>query len=798
MKVKKSTYSILPITYLLPILSVGFCLLFLPRGVSADQSLLAEKDLEIRNLQRRVFDLESKLPTDNRAQKLRAEIKRLKDIRRSEISELIESHQLEIKQLQDQVTLLEKQLVEQKKLLKQELDSGQKQAQEEISSLQKDIKKKEQQLIKSNEVLTLTMAENATLEDRMNTITEELRQTTTDLTKVKSELSDRQKIRKKLIERTERPLRTTITDLERQLALMKEVEKKLNKELKQAQFDLHQSDSRGVELRKEFEKLEKELSARGAKIEKLQGDKESTKSVRKQMKQELKVAQEVADKKILGLTENHSKLLRERDRKIEQLQQQISTANDKMTQLKSNHSGQIEVMTKKLKSATEASRDVKLQISKAAKTLNGKIQELEKSLKQNENELKRLQEKKDLLGAQLADKDEKIAVYKKLVDKQEKELEGNRSLDLVSHDSIDKKSAAERKSLTDKIASLQKQLSEANKKMVLHKKEWKSQKVSTDSQVKEELSSVKIDLEYKTNKYNKLVKEHEQLENTLLALQNSKEGLRKRVKSLEANQESTMDLRKAASEAREAKIELEERLEILLQENADYQKRVLELTTMVKGIANSDELVSELEEAQSMILAFKKDVDAKTIEISGLVSENQDLRKRLRQSIKDSDQTQSLLKQMKAKQMATISDEEIMAMQEQINSLRTALSKARQMIAQNDVALEGLEEDKSTLKVDVERLTQELSVKIKEIGELQYARRSAAGAITDDELQSIKKPLLVEISVLKQRVAQLEKQLLETWNRAEGMLLELKNHPQIKQADVKKLLETDFLGTKMP
>ncbi|MBZ0166347.1 MAG: hypothetical protein K8I00_06025, partial [Candidatus Omnitrophica bacterium] len=52
-------------------------------------------------------------------------------------------------------------------------------------------------------------------------------------------------------------------------------------------------------------------------------------------------------------------------------------------------------------------------------------------------------------------------------------------------------------------------------------------------------------------------------------------------------------------------------------------------------------------------------------------------------------------------------------------------------------------------------------------------------------LQAVKKPLLLEISVLKQRVAHLEEQLVETWNRAEGMLLELKNHPQIKHVDGK-------------
>ncbi|MCA9402664.1 MAG: hypothetical protein KC897_02685 [Candidatus Omnitrophica bacterium] len=783
-----------------------------PAGAQRNADVLAEKELEIRNLRRRIFDLESQVPTDDRQDRLRAEIERLKADGRKDRSALESDYAQRIEGLNERIRELQRELNE----LRQAAGDQDKSAKKEIDS-------RDRQLLRSNEMLTKAMAERAALQERFDKLQKERDALAAEQVKLTEEAADLRKNRKRLVEKTEKPLLDRISRLEkeqqaqlaaaeeqvkrlrddhaqqekkstserddlreqvRQLAAAAEADARRLKEIeKKNGDDLQQSRSTIADLQDKLRKQELELKQTAAAVAELEQERTEWVRTHKDLKSSLDKAAKLRDAAVEEERQKQADRRKEWEKKAEALETQLSGLQQQLRKQEAEYEKNQTQWKRDLENKEALLSDVEARIAETTRPVREELKAKENALEKQRAQLAAEREKQELLTGQLRDKDDKIAVYQKLVDKQETDLKDLRQQLASGNKDLERTLQAERAPLEARIEAMNKELTSANKQLQLQRTDADKEFADRTQKLREEISSLKIDLEYQTNKNTKLTEGKSQIEDTLIALQKKNEMLQKTVTELNGRISQVDEDGLAVRKIREQNRELEERLEILLQENADYQQKVLELTESVKGITNAEEMARELAEAHGLIMGFKKDVDAKTIEISGLVSENQDLRKRLRQYIKDTEDLSNTVKSLKTEKLSRISDEELGVLQEQVNSLRSALSKARQLIAQKDVALEDIQADRDLLRADVTRLSDELNKQIKSVGELEYAKRNNFGGYSDEELQAAKKPLLLEISVLKQRVTDLERQLLETWNRAEGMLLELKNHPQIKQAD---------------
>lgn len=743
---------------------------------------LEEKDLLIRNLRRTVFDLESQLSgtaddsRDDTIRQLRKQLKEQRDALTQEHSSQISDLQQSVSQLRRQIQTLEKE--------KQAVLSEQNSTQHaKLNELDRQLREKTEQLNSANELVAKIVQERTDTDDKLTATTGELKEKIKAFQELEDKYSDIKTKQDKAIEKAEKPFKEKIAELEknikdvREQALSNEEKAAIEKESQKKKYE---DEIRGLlqkvkDLEETLSKKDNDVSAADKKNQEL------TATVKD--KEERLAAQQ---KKIDG----HDEEMRDEKKKYEQDLEAITmrlqekeenlasslAGSEKLTGELNGMKKQVLEKEDKIIALTKESRD-------AAAPYAEKITALEKQMNEKDLVLKMKEDEAVQFQAKIQDHQEKADVYKKLVDKQEFELtELRKNLEQRQGD-VSKLIEEGKQPLQQRIAELEEQAAGFDQALTEERFKAKNEMKAQLDQTSAELSKAKIDGEYKQARLDQLNKEKLELETQWQATAQKNDEL---TASVEALNKVKDDHAFPAGELEALKTnnaELNERLEILLHENAEYQKKMTEFATQLEGSADAKETAAELKKAEHLIQGFKKDVDAKTIEISGLSDENHDLRVKLKQSIRDVEVLNQELAKLSNRPQSGLSREDQAKMEEQMDSLKTALSKARQLIAQKDVELEDLKKDRDLLRNDIVSLTDQLNLKIQQIGELDYASRNAEDLYTETDMDKMKTPLLDEIARLKSRVAELEQQVVDNWNRAESMLLELKNHPTIKQAE---------------
>ena len=761
---------------------------------------LEEKDLLIRNLRRTIFDLEAQVSGRSDKSQLQENIRLLKQELKSQRESLQQEYSAKIDDLQNNISQLRRQIQSLEKE-KQNIQTGKNLAlQEKIDEAERMLNERTEQLNKANELVAKIVADKTDTEEKLSATAVELKEKSKTLQELDEKYKEIKAKQDQNILKAQKPLNEKISELEKNIKGIRE----------QALSNEEKSESEKDNLKKKYEGEIKDLTQKLKISEDNISEKEKNIA---QLTENLNSANADSEKKITDL----SKTIKEKEEKLAGIQKKLDAHDSEITALRKKYEGELEGLTAQIKEKENnlVSSQVDFQKSKEeVNTLKGqmsvheetiasltkenkdaagpyleKISALEKQMNDKDLTLKLKDDELVQFRTKLLDQEERTSVYKKLVDNQDVELTQLRKGLQDRQENLSKLIEKEKSPLQEKIAQLEGQIVDFDKKLSEERFNAKIEIKSQFDQTSTELSAAKVDIEYKQAQIDKLAKEKSLVDEELRVLLEKNTQLTQAVEELTRYKNDNSSSLAEHADLKTKNAELNERLEILLHENAEHQKKMAEITAQLQAAADSKMLAAELAKAENLITGFKKDADAKTVEISSLSDENHDLRMRLKQNIKDMETLNQQLAQFKQQPENGLSKAQSDELREQSDTLKTALSKARQLIAQREVELEDLKKDRDLLRKDVVSLTDELNLKIQKIGEIDHAKRTSGKLYSEQDLTDIKTPLLTEISNLKNRITELEQQLVENWNRAESMLLELKNHPTIRQAENQKMID---------
>ncbi|MBP9854699.1 MAG: hypothetical protein KBD53_07520 [Candidatus Omnitrophica bacterium] len=427
----------------------------------------------------------------------------------------------------------------------------------------------------------------------------------------------------------------------------------------------------------------------------------------------------------------------------------------------------IRIQEEKIAALSEENQSIKTQYNDEVSEYKKQINEKDLALKLKEDDAAQNLVK---LNAEI----EKNASYQELLDKQTSEIAGLNQ-NIADLNSQITKSAEEAsppvesnvEQPVDPIAFNQR----LEEERAIAVKEIKE----NFDRVSNESAALKIQIADMQSHLDKTVAEKSTLEAQLQILTETNAQLTKTVEELNLYKSQNIASLAGNSNLKDENTELNERMEILLQENASYQEKVVEAQARLQEAADATKLADELNASKRLIQGYKKDANAKTLEISSLSDENRDLRLKLKESLNEIQRMKVQVKELDENAKRTINSIEHDKLQKQTDILKTDLSNARQLIAQKDVALEELQKDRDSLKNDIVLLTEQLNSKIQQLGEIDAAKRTKKKMYSEKELETSKAPLEAEIVTLKNRISELENQLVDTLDKTENMLLELKN-----------------------
>lgn len=778
-----------------------------PSAVFADQSgdglfqeEIREKDLLIRNLRRTIFDLETQLSGQSNKNQLLENNRQLKHELKSQRSSIQEEYAARLSELQQTVKQLKKQLETLQKE-KDSLVSSQNSAHlGQIAEYERQIKEKTDQLNKANELVTKIVAEKTAADEKLNLLSVELKEKNKNLEDLEGKYKEVKTKQDQAILKAEKPLNEKIAELEnnvktvRQQALSNEekfesekndLKKKYEAEIKDLTRKLKDKEDLVAQKEKEAEQLNGRIKSMESASNQTIGDLNKTIAAR-----DKKAAE--AQKKLDGHADEIKQLTSAHKKEVDSLNLQLKEKDDSLISARSENQKLVEDMNsakKQLLSKEETIVSLTAESKNAGKPYLDKISGLEKQLNERDLALKLKEDEIAQASVKLTDETEKNAVYKRLVDQQDGELAELRKSADSRQDQLAKQLDAARAPLQEKISQLEKQAADFERKLTEERFNAKNEIKADFDRISTELSALKIDNEYKQAQLLKVAEEKSELDAQLQAVTDKNTQLSLSLEELTLYKKNNSFSINEHADLKNKNTELNERLEILLQENAAFQQKMAEAAAQLQEAAEAKAVAGELKEARKLIQGFKKDADAKTLEISGLSDENHDLRMRLKQTLKDSETLNQQIAKLSQTSAQVTSRAEYDKLREQTDSLKTALSKARQMIAQKDVEIDDIKKDRDRMKKDILLLTEQMNIKIQQLGEIDYANRNKQKMYTEQELEQKKAPLVAEISVLENRITELEQQLVETWSKTESMLLEIKNHPTIKQVDNQRLLE---------
>ncbi|MGE0269309.1 MAG: hypothetical protein AB7S78_12740 [Candidatus Omnitrophota bacterium] len=763
---------------------------------------LREKDLLIRNLRRTIFDLETQLSGQSNKSQLLETNRQLRQELKAQKNSIQDGYSIRMTELQQTVKQLKKQLESLQKEKESLMSSRDSAHQNQIADYERLIREKTEQLNKANELVAKIVAEKTSGDERISLLTNELKEKNKTLEELEGKYKEVKTRQDQAILKAQKPLNEKITELEDNIKTVRQ----------QALTNEEKAESESNNLKKKYEEEIKTLTRKLKEKEDLVSQKEKDID---QLNGRIRSAESASAQTI----EDLNKTLAARDKKSAETQKKLDGHDEEIKQLKAGHKKETDLLGAQLKEKeqslassqadvekrTEELNTVKKELQakeemiaalsaenkNAAKPFLEKITGLEKQLNEKDLAFKLKEDEAVQIRTRLTDETEKNAVYKRLVDQQDGELaELRKGLD-TRQDQLAKQMEEAKTPLQEKIGLLEKQVSDFDRKLSEERFNAKIESKADFDRISNELSALKIDNEYKQAQLLKLAEEKSGLEEQLQIIAEKNTQLSLSLEELNQFKNNNSFSISEHTDLKNKNTELNERLEILLQENAAFQKKMAEVTTQLQEAAEAKAMAGELKEARNLIQGFKKDADAKTIEIAGLSDENHALRMKLKQTLKDSEILNQEIAKLKQHSAAGIDKAEYAKLKEQTDSLKTALSKARQMIAQKDVEVEDVIKDRDRLKNDIVLLTDQMNIKIQQLGEIDYANRNKEKMYTEKELTQMKTPLMTEITALKGRITELEQQLVETWSRTESMLIELKNHPTIKQADSQLYLE-DF------
>lgn len=761
---------------------------------------LEEKDLLIRNLRRTIFDLEAQVSGRSDKSHLQENIRLLKQELKSQRESLQQEYSAKIDDLQNNISQLRRQIQSLEKEKQTIITSQNLALQEKIDASERLLNERTEQLNKANELVAKIVADKTETQEKLSATTIEPKEKSDTLQELDEKYKEIKTKQDQNISKAQKPLTERISELEKNIKDIRE-QALSNEEKLESEKDILKKKHEG-----EIKDLTQKLKVTEDQLN--QNEKNMT-----MLNAKLKSVSLDAERKLADL----NKTIKEKEEKLTGIQKKLNAHDSEISALMKKYEGDLEVLsaqikekdnslasaqgdlqkskeeTNLLKDQLRANEETIATLTKENKDAAGpyleKISGLEKQMNDKDLTLKLKDDELVQFRAKLIDQEEKTTVYKKLVDNQDVELTQLRKGLEDRQDNLSKLIEKEKVPLQEKIAQLEGQIADFDKKLSEERFNAKIEIKSQLDQTSTELSAAKVDVEYKLAQIDKMAKEKSLVDEELRVLLEKNAQLNQTVEELSRYKNENSSSLAEHADLKTKNAELNERLEILLHENAEHQKKMAEISAQLQAAADSKLLAAELAKAENLINGFKKDVDAKTVEISSLSDENHDLRMRLKQNIKDMETLNQQMTQLKQQSENGLSKVQSDELKEQSDTLKTALSKARQLIAQREVELEDLKKDRDLLRNDIVSLTDQLNLKIQQIGELDHAKRNSGKLYTEQDLTDIKTPLLTEISNLKNRITELEQQLVENWNRAESMLLELKNHPTIRQAENQKMID---------
>lgn len=761
---------------------------------------LEEKDLLIRNLRRTIFDLEAQVSGRSDKSHLQENIRLLKQELKSQRESLQQEYSAKIDDLQNNISQLRRQIQSLEKEKQTIITSQNLALQEKIDASERLLNERTEQLNKANELVAKIVADKTETQEKLSATTIELKEKSDTLQELDEKYKEIKTKQDQNISKAQKPLTERISELEKNIKDIRE-QALSNEEKLESEKDILKKKHEG-----EIKDLTQKLKVTEDQLN--QNEKNMT-----MLNAKLKSVSLDAERKLADL----NKTIKEKEEKLTGIQKKLNAHDSEISALMKKYEGDLEVLsaqikekdnslasaqgdlqkskeeTNLLKDQLRANEETIATLTKENKDAAGpyleKISGLEKQMNDKDLTLKLKDDELVQFRAKLIDQEEKTTVYKKLVDNQDVELTQLRKGLEDRQDNLSKLIEKEKVPLQEKIAQLEGQIADFDKKLSEERFNAKIEIKSQLDQTSTELSAAKVDVEYKLAQIDKMAKEKSLVDEELRVLLEKNAQLNQTVEELSRYKNENSSSLAEHADLKTKNAELNERLEILLHENAEHQKKMAEISAQLQAAADSKLLAAELAKAENLINGFKKDVDAKTVEISSLSDENHDLRMRLKQNIKDMETLNQQMTQLKQQSENGLSKVQSDELKEQSDTLKTALSKARQLIAQREVELEDIKKDRDLLRNDIVSLTDQLNLKIQQIGEIDHAKRNSGKLYTEQDLTDIKTPLLTEISNLKNRITELEQQLVENWNRAESMLLELKNHPTIRQAENQKMVD---------
>lgn len=694
-----------------------------------------QKDLIIRNLRRQIFDLESQMPSDSQERKLRQTIRRLKDELRDRQGDWQTENLTHINALEDQIQQLRSTIRSLESERSIQTDEQVQALNQRIEQSQSELTEKVQQLNKANELVTTVVAERTEAIEELKT------------------------------------LRASYQDLQTQIQTQMQNYQNATNELTQANTTLKD------ELAQLQTKSQQDLAEAQEQVQTLQEQQEQLLSDHEQLVSNLKEGKLLAEKELKDQIEKlgvYKRLIDKQDEELAELRIDL----EQKTRLAETLSADAEEKIVELKASI--SKESELAINDITQKYDKQLQALKSDLQQKQELNSKLAaDFETRLAAALEESKKKSADQVEYV-KSEHQIEVK-----------DLKSALQKlkQTATDERTRYESQLSEA-------KNEIETRMQTEISEYKNQLAEKGNQLTVLQNDLKKFQNQGEQHAQLQQKYKSDKSDWERKFATLESqrtsgqtelqeqlavsNQEQSnlkeqiQQKQNEIDELTRSKNEVANRVDFLLAESAEQEKQIAAFQVQLKDRGSIKKVEKEIAAAEKLINGFREDVEAKTQEIIRMADEQTDLRAKLKQVMDEN----AVLKQQ-TKYAAQVQND---TTREQTNAIKTALSKAKQEIAQRDAEIAELQKRQLVLGREVEQLTRELNIKIKKIGELDLALLNNAKKYSPDQFERMKQPLISEISTLKKRVSELEMQLLESWDTAENMLIELKNHPNIKNS----------------